>query len=76
VCVAVCLEKCEAFWLLVFLCAIERGKEYKFFMVDICYRTVIVTKCCVFGPVHTGMLVIIHRICTCKMVVPYSVTSS
>jgi len=45
-------------------------------MVDICYRTVIVTKCCVIGPVHTGMLAIIHRVFTYKMVVPYSITSS
>jgi hypothetical protein len=29
-CVAVCLEKFEAFWLLVSLCAIEKGKENKF----------------------------------------------
>jgi len=29
-CVAVCLEKFEAFWLLVSLCAIKKGKDYKF----------------------------------------------
>ena len=75
-CVAVCLLKYEAIWLLVSLCAIEKGKAHKFFFVDICYRTVIVTKCCVIGPVHTGMLAIIYRVFTCKMVVPYSVTSA
>ena len=29
-CVAVCLEWFKAYWLLVYLCASEKGKEYKF----------------------------------------------
>jgi hypothetical protein len=44
-------------------------------MVDISYRTVIVTKCMI-GSLHTEMLAIIHRVLTYKMVVPYSITSS
>jgi hypothetical protein len=50
-------------------------------MVDICFRTVIITKFCVIGSIHTvrietltGMLAVIYCICTYKVALPYSIT--
>ena len=43
-------------------------------MVDICYRTVIVTKCSVTGSVHTGMFIhsFIHSFIPLFSVYPYT----